>query len=278
MIDQTTTDTVINGAIPSVKDSRDHVYIAKTTTQPVSSGLFSSLLKALLNLFSLSWWKSLFSGGTYSPSSTTLPTSFSCDISKLPPAFNQLEMDCVANGLAVMMLQAGTIMPSRLALWWGAREIAGTQTQDVGVNIKDVFKTAVIGVPSEIEWPYDKTKWMDEPPSLHTVSISEYKAVSQTQHDIMDAIYNGFLVGIGFTMHKSFMTLWTDHTNILIPMPTSSDPVMGGHFGVLVGYTPDYVIMRNSFGPKWGQVGYCHLPWAFVLDYIVTTDLWVISK
>lgn len=71
---------------------------------------------------------------------------------------------------------------------------------------------------------------------------------------------------------------------IAVPVFGSSDikymwvpngPMRGGHMMCIVGYTKDSFIIRNSWGPKWGENGYCYLPfdhWQYIWEVWTTTD------
>ena len=49
------------------------------------------------------------------------------------------------------------------------------------------------------------------------------------------------------------------------------DTVRGGHAVAIVGYTPDYFIIRNSWGPGWGNEGYAFASMEYVKSAITET-------
>jgi C1A family cysteine protease len=59
-------------------------------------------------------------------------------------------------------------------------------------------------------------------------------------------------------------------------------PVDGerGHAVLMVGYddATQRVIVRNSWGASWGQGGYFTMPYQYVVDRNLASDLWTITK
>jgi C1A family cysteine protease len=47
-----------------------------------------------------------------------------------------------------------------------------------------------------------------------------------------------------------------------MPLPKPGEATIGGHAVVAVGYSDpqSHVIVRNSWGPSWGDCGYFYLP------------------
>ena len=100
--------------------------------------------------------------------------------------------------------------------------------------------------------------------------------VANRRQDVMDAIANGYAVGMGLTAFQSFLA--AGHTpGAIVPMPTQADAKVGGHFGCLVGYNATHACFRNNGGPAWGDSGHAWFPWEFVEDSKLTQDLWVLK-
>ena len=58
----------------------------------------------------------------------------------------------------------------------------------------------------------------------------------------------------------------------------ASDQEVGGHAVMAVGYSDasQRFLIRNSWGPKWGINGYFTLPYEYVTNSEMTSDLWTI--
>ena len=61
-------------------------------------------------------------------------------------------------------------------------------------------------------------------------------------------------------------------------MPAHTEAVVGGHAVLAVGYDDKHqvFIVRNSWGPKWGQKGYFTIPYAYLTDHHLASDFWTI--
>jgi C1A family cysteine protease len=65
-----------------------------------------------------------------------------------------------------------------------------------------------------------------------------------------------------------------------MPMPASSESVVGGHAVFIAGYQTDpgtagggYLIVKNSWSTSWGDQGYFYMPYAYIRPDLVS-DLW----
>jgi C1A family cysteine protease len=83
----------------------------------------------------------------------------------------------------------------------------------------------------------------------------------------------------GFTVYESFETQQVARTGIA-GMPQPGERVVGGHAVVEVGYddVQKRLIVRNSWGPKWGMKGYFTMPYAYVADRNLSDDFWTIRR
>jgi C1A family cysteine protease len=65
----------------------------------------------------------------------------------------------------------------------------------------------------------------------------------------------------------------------MVPMPDQSEQLLGGHAVMVVGYedTLQCFIVRNSWGPDWGDKGYFYLPYNYLLDTNLSDDFWMIK-
>ena len=62
-------------------------------------------------------------------------------------------------------------------------------------------------------------------------------------------------------------------------MPSPNEQPLGGHAVLCVGYddSTETFIIRNSWGPNWGQKGYFTLRYAYLTSNNLSDDFWVIK-
>ena len=184
---------------------------------------------------------------------------------------------CTANAVAAaLQYNHGVVYgkkarrPSRLDIYYGERSLEGSLGRgDTGAYGRDGFKFAQqTGYLLERRWPYDISRFEDAPPDGTRIKLEQdYSSVPQDQAAIKAALSNRQTVAFGFTVYDSFESSKVAETGI-VPMPSKSEGVLGGHEVLAVGYLaahPDYVLVRNSWGTGWGLEGYCLFPWDYLL-------------
>jgi C1A family cysteine protease len=190
--------------------------------------------------------------------------------------------------------------PSRLFIYYNEREMEGSVSQDSGAQIRDGIKSVnAQGACSEDLWTYsdDTTsaspKFSEKPsPNCYANAVkhlaTSYQAVAQAISAIKGCLASGFPVVFGFTVYDSFESQQVASTGVL-PMPASSESVVGGHAVLCVGYddsatvaNPDgttstgMVLVRNSWGTSWGQAGYFQMAYDYIVNPNLASDLWTI--
>jgi len=198
---------------------------------------------------------------------------------------------CTANALAgaLQFLEKKDNVPSftdasRLFIYYNERAVEGTVASDSGAQIRDGIKTlAKQGVCPETEWPYDITKFADQPPSTCYSDAKKHLILSYarltTLQDMKGCLANGNPFVFGFTVYESFESAQVAQTGIA-PMPAAGEKVLGGHAVMCVGYSDadKRFIVRNSWGPGWGMKGYFTLPYDYVTNGKLADDFWTISR
>jgi C1A family cysteine protease len=221
-----------------------------------------------------------------------LPPKFDL-LDRCPPIQDQLTLgSCVGHGtsFAVQMArrhQGATpdFTPSRLFIYYGARVIEGTSAQDCGCEIRDAFKVvANLGAPPEDDWPYDISRYADQPTDQAFTDAKldvavQYMSVPQELTAIKAAIYQGLPVVMGFTVYESFQSNEVARTGVM-PIPQPSERVEGGHCVAWVGWDDDskMFLTRNHWGTAWGQKGYFEMPYTIALDPDMSSDFWCLQK
>lgn len=212
----------------------------------------------------------------------------------MPPIYDQGSLgSCTANGIAAayeydMMKQGenNIFCPSRLFIYYNERDMEGTINEDSGAQIRDGIKSInKIGVCKEDDWPYDISKFKEQPDQNcyefakdhHSV---EYKRVINTIPQIKQCLLNGFPIVFGFVVFESFMKI-TDSGIMQLPNP-DVEQELGGHCVVACGFETigdtEYIICRNSWNTTFGDKGYFYMPCEFIKNPKYCSDFWTVTK
>ena len=211
-----------------------------------------------------------------------------------PKVFDQLQIgSCTANAAnaVVQFVERKAGDPdfdrlSRLYTYYYSRVKIGTPLEDSGAMIRDAFDVlAERGSPREKFWPYDTTKFADEPPALDYRAgqhkAIEYLSVEDGNEEAQVAcLAEGFPFTYGFAVYRSFWDI-------------GEDGVWDGSPGVIDGYhavdawgydfRPDAFgfdeggwIIRNSWSEEFGDGGYFYVPRHYLP--MEAFDCWTIRK
>ncbi len=211
---------------------------------------------------------------------------------KCPPVYDQLQLgSCTANAIAGLFEfvatkeSFGTVMPSRLFIYWNERQIEGTVGTDSGAQLRDGIKAvAKLGVCKEADWAYDISKFTDKPgPPCYKEALQsraiQYLRLSQTPAQLKGCLAQGYPFVFGFTVYTSFMSDAVAKSGVGT-LPQAGDTVEGGHAVVAVGYddSSQTFIIRNSWGESWGMSGYFTFPYAYLTSTDLSSDFWTIQQ
>jgi C1A family cysteine protease len=204
----------------------------------------------------------------------------------MPPIYDQGQLgSCTGNAIAAAMEYErdrqglSDFVPSRLFIYYNERALEGTASSDSGAVIRDGIKVVnTEGVCPETLWPYDIAMFAVRPPrrcyvAALTDRLVQYEAI-QTLGDLKDAISSGLAVVFGFTVYESFESSEVAQTGVM-PMPNpKTERVVGGHAVLAVGYSDPkgHVIVRNSWGPSWGDAGYFFMPYQYMTGTTTNSD------
>jgi len=221
------------------------------------------------------------------------------------PVENQLNLgSCTANsGVGIVeyferRAYGHHLDGSRLFVYKATRNLMRVKG-DTGAQLRNVMDAlAVCGVPEEKYWPYKVTDFDQEPPAFVYAMASNYEALKYFCHDPMGAnvppatvlasVKSYLAAGIpsmfGFWGFPSF-----DKTNVPggIPLPGPGESAQWGHAIAAVGYddgkkikntkynveTTGALLIRNSWGAAWGDVGYGWIPYDYLLRRLAI-DFW----
>jgi C1A family cysteine protease len=218
------------------------------------------------------------------PSSVDLRT-------QCPPVYDQGQLgSCTANAIAAaiefdqMKQKILSFMPSRLYIYYNERDMEGTIDSDSGAQIRDGIKSVGSqGVCPENEWPYDISQFAVTPPAqCYQDALRDralcYQRVAQNLDQMKGCLASGYPFALGFTVYDSFESAEVASTGI-VPMPTRSESVLGGHAVLAVGYddSQQRFLVRNSWGNSWGMQGYFTMPYTYLTSRHLASDFWVIK-
>ena len=209
-----------------------------------------------------------------------------------PPVYDQGQLgSCTANAIAAAIQyeqmrqnEPKPFAPSRLFIYYNERVMEHTVGQDAGAQIRDGIKSVNhIGACSETDWPYVIANFTRKPPPRAFKDAPLGKAVSyqrvvQTLDQMKGCLAAGFPIVLGISVYESFESQQVAKSGV-VPMPTSSEKLLGGHAILAVGYhdAEQRFIMRNSWGTSWGLRGYFTIPYTYLTDSSLCDDLWTIQ-
>lgn len=202
---------------------------------------------------------------------------------KLPPSWDQGQLgSCTAFALTAAVAFLHGFTGSQLWLYYKERVIEHTTKQDAGAMIRDGIKVlAKDGLPPEDAWPYDISKFAKRPTAKSYKEakqelIGEYQRLPGCSA-YLDCLATGNPFVVGITVFESFESLAVEKTGE-VPMPDPKEQPIGGHAVCVVGYRPDgSFVVRNSWGPDWGDHGSFYLPQAYLANVDLATDAWMIT-
>jgi len=220
-----------------------------------------------------------------------LPDSVDLRLTCKPGAltvYDQLSLgSCTSNSLAgaIQFLQP-TFTPSRLGIYWGERVIEGDTDQDAGAEIADgVTVVDTTGVASETLWPYDVSQFAVKPPQSYFDAakndiVTQYLRVNGIQ-EMKSCLAQGFPFSFGFSVYESFEGQDVA-SNGMVTMPNPNEQCLGGHAVLGVGYKNingvDYIIVKNSWGPGWGDSGFFYFPEEYISNPDLASDFWTLRS
>ena len=178
---------------------------------------------------------------------------------------------------------------SRLFVYYNERVIENTINEDSGAYLRDGAKAlATWGVCYESDWPY-KINTFTQKPSPHcyksaaTHKINSYYSISTFNH-LKLCLANNLPLVFGFMVYESFETDAVKNTGIVQMPDIQNEALLGGHAVMAVGYN-DYekrILVRNSWGKKWGlkgtNAGYFTMPYDYIANPNLASDFWTVVR
>lgn len=218
----------------------------------------------------------------------------------LRPHMTQVEdqkrlSSCTANAvagayeyLAKKYLAKKAFDVSRLFIYYNARLRTGKEIKDSGSHIQYAVDSLMkIGACREETWPYDQTKVNTKPheksfEAAANFKIEKTKFVPVRLDDWKRCLAEGYPIVFGIALFPSFDTCNKNKGVVPMPSPTeASRSAHGLHAMLCVGYSDvdKLFIVRNSWGEKWGDGGYCYMPYEYVINPKFNMgDCWIFGR
>jgi len=211
------------------------------------------------------------------------------------PIYDQLDLgSCTANsGCACYRFESAQLLgnfnfdPSRLFLYYNTRLLEGTENEDSGAYIRDVFKALnKYGLAPEVDFPYHTQDFAKKPTTaaysdgLKNLVVT-YAAVQQVESVIKQTVLTGAAVSFGFNVYSSFMYgSWVYNDPAIMPIPKKSESLLGGHAVTIIGWddAKKAFLIQNSWGTGWGNNGKFWMPYSFVTNNNECDDFWCIQE
>jgi C1A family cysteine protease len=173
---------------------------------------------------------------------------------------------------------------SRLFLYYNERLMEGSTDEDAGAQISDgVLSLQKRGICPEEDWPYDPSQFKIAPPTECYDEAKRNRAatvhrIATNLQSMKTCLARGrpFVVGI-----EVFPALESDKvaSTGLLPTPHPNEESIGGHAVLVVGYNDRHLhfIVRNSWGEDWGDAGHFYIPYAYLTNPTLSSDMWCID-
>jgi hypothetical protein len=149
---------------------------------------------------------------------------------------------------------------------------------DCGTEIRSCLKAcSARGVCLEEGWPMDIKK-IDSYPLINQDNVLRknmtYKRVPTVLKDIINTLGHNYLIIAGISISQQFIDL--DESGVVHNYQPKD--IVANHCILIVGYSliRGEFICRNCWGYKWGDDGYCYIPFELV-DSKMVKDCWIID-
>lgn len=145
---------------------------------------------------------------------------------------------------------------------------------DSGLQISDgKYALEHVGQPAEVDFPYAAAEPPHPLPTLHKIQPSyamktQYHVASPKQ--IFAMLGGGMPLAIGLMLNKEFLDP-VDGVITYSPMsiPNSGHAVLGVGIGKHQTTGDDYLLIRNSWGPTWGDAGHAWLHATYLTTHVM---------
>lgn len=169
-------------------------------------------------------------------------------------------------------------------VYYNARKKEGAPHVDAGSSLYDIIQTLKNdGVCLEHLFPYNLENLSKESPVeaindalMRKVVVA--KNVKKNVHDIKSAVSEGYPVAISLKVFDSFHP-----RKGFIRIPNENEiqhDQSGNHAMVICGYNDEarVFVVRNSWGRKFGDKGYCYIPYGYIENEALLNGACIITQ
>lgn len=220
------------------------------------------------------------------PSLAPLPASIDLR-NKFKSIYDQGSLgSCTANaGAAAYRFVNHNFNPSRLFLYYNERLLDDDIKNDSGSSLSQCINALKqYGICSENLCPYEIEKFDIEPTKESYDEATHNKVVKasrlvQTKRALKECLVSGKCFILGIAVYHSFESENVAKTGV-VPMPAKDEQLLGYHAVTCVGYSNEqkHWIMLNSWGQNWGASGFFYLPYDYLTEENLASDMWTINQ
>jgi C1A family cysteine protease len=161
-------------------------------------------------------------------------------------------------------------------------------SNDAGTTIRSAGNSiSKYGTCHESVYPYNRVNvanYKSLPPLVAFKNSNLLKSFSYTfvskgtnYLNNIKAVFNTYNVPIifGFMVYPSFMSSSVAKTGRVSMPDLKKEQTQGGHAMNIIGYNDEkqIFICANSWGVGWGDNGFCYMPYAYILNTSLASDL-----
>ena len=176
----------------------------------------------------------------------------------------------------------------RLFIYYNARLRAGYEIEDKGSHIQYAVDSLMkIGACKEETWPYDLKSVNKKPEENSYVAAADFKIETKKFVPVKleawkQSLAEGYPIVFGTALFSSFDSCTPNKGIVSMPSPDeTSRKAHGLHAMLCVGYSDidKMFIVRNSWGDKWGDKGYCYMPYEYLMsEKFNLGDCWIFGR
>lgn len=222
----------------------------------------------------------------------------------LPPVYDQgVTNSCGAQAGAALMAHLFPEVDggfSREQIYYSVRVLEGDPDKDDGVETRDVMKVLKnVGAAPVAAWPAPDGIFAAPPDDVIRQAAS-YRIGSYARlngaNDFLRCLASGHPFVMGFMVPRSLDGDAIDRTGIMPTPDLASDPIVGGHDALVVGYDTTFkhapffkssgidpsrvddtmLLVRNSWGAGWSRKfrGHFWMPLSYAVNRSTGGDAW----